>query len=183
MLLLRFQRPVNCLRVPTKNSLLTSPRNIAAASRVNECSREKSIYGPSGESKNTIAVKLSWYMYIGRRPGVRERVRTYLRAVTPRANREFLIVTRIAWREGLVDKYLIARCAERCRQRCWSGTRVHTDTPLCAIWWITYSPPPSHPPVRPAGFSPSATLPCEENEALSHRRNFALTSICLSIVS
>jgi len=74
--LLRFQRPVNCLRVPTKNSLLTSPRNIAAASRVNECSREKSIYGPSGESKNTIAVKLSWYMYIGIRPGVRERVRT-----------------------------------------------------------------------------------------------------------
>jgi len=70
MLLSRFQRLVNCecLRVPTKNSLLTSSRNIAAASRVNECSREKSIYGPSGEPKNTIAVKLSWYMYIGIRP-------------------------------------------------------------------------------------------------------------------
>lgn len=44
------QSTKNCLRVPTKNSLLTSPGNIAVMPCGKRAhTREKSIYGPSGE--------------------------------------------------------------------------------------------------------------------------------------
>lgn len=98
LLPLRFQRPVSseCLRVPTKNSVLTSPRNIVIAPRVNECARLRKVDLWSIERvEKCCGETLVIHIHIYMSPHVlhaRARTRTPTQNICARCN-----ATRVSW--------------------------------------------------------------------------------------